>query len=76
MIQELPVKDYIESFWTEGYAGQLLHIIKNILCFFLSPFRALHNCLCRKRSRRNLLPIVSERDKIKAFNKYLEKFDF
>ena len=33
-----------------------------------SPFRALHNCLCKKRLRKNLLPtkFVNEEDKIKA----------
>ena len=44
----------------------MLHIITTIFCFLLSPFRALHNCLCKKRLRKNLLPtkFVSEEDSI------------
>ena len=49
----------------------MLHIIKffkTIFCFLLSPFRALHNCLFKKRLRKNLLPIkfVDEDDSINA----------
>ena len=45
----------------------MLHIIKTIFCFLLSPFRALHNWCCKKRLRKYLLPTkVSEEDLIKA----------
>ena len=32
----------------------ILHIIKTIVSFLLSPFRALHNWLCKKRLRKYL----------------------
>ena len=49
----------------------MLHIIKffkTIFCFLLSPLRALHNCLFKKRLRQNLLPTysVDEDDSINA----------
>ena len=52
----------------------MLHIIKTIVSFLLSPFRALHNCLCKKRLRKNLLPTkVSEDDLMTYYDKICGK---
>ena len=45
----------------------MLHIITSIFCFLISPFRALHNCLFKKRLRKHVLPkYVNEDDSINA----------
>ena len=59
----------------------MLHVIKNIVSLFLSPFRALHNWLCKQRLRKYLrleLPtkvseasLRSEEDSIEASKQLL-----
>ena len=59
----------------------MLHIITTIVCSLLSPFRAIHNWLCKKRLRKYLrleLPIKvseaslrSEEDSIEASKQFL-----
>jgi len=53
----------------------MLHIITTIFCFLLSPFRALHNCLCKKRLRKQqVLPkYVNEEDSIDAHHHDLQE---
>ena len=51
----------------------MLHILKTIFCFILSPFRAIFNCLCRKRFRKYLLPTkVCEDNKSQCCAKNVE----
>ena len=53
----------------------MLHIITTVFCFLLSPFRALHNCLCKKRLRKKqVLPkYVNEEDSINAHHQDLQE---
>ena len=61
----------------------MLHVIKNIVSLSLSPFRALHNWLCKQRLRKYLrleLPtkvseasLRSEEDSIEASKQLLSK---
>ena len=53
----------------------MLHIITTVFCFLLSPFRALHNCLCKKRLRKqHVLPkYVNEEDSINAHHQDLQE---
>jgi len=59
-------------------SNTMLHIITTVVCFLLSPFRALYNCLCKKRLRKQkenfLLPkYVNEEDSINAHHQDLQE---
>ena len=56
-------------------SNTMLHIITTVFCFLLSPFRALHNCLCKKRLRKKqVLPkYVNEEDSINAHHQDLQE---
>ena len=56
-------------------SNTMLHIITTIFCSLLSPFRALNNCLCKKRLRKqHVLPkYVNEEDSINAHHQDLQE---
>jgi len=82
---QLRAKEICQSKWKgkqwglkkETKSNIMLHIIKTIFCFLLSPFRALHYiiaCRCKKRLRKNLLPTkVSEYELMTYYDKICGK---